>query len=222
MISSTDDDELLHKRQHNLGRMLAELASYFHHRVLAHLHAHGYKDLRPSHLGILMNTSLEGTRQTILAQRTAISRQAVGQVVDDLEKLGYLKRIPDPSDARSVLIGFTQHGKQMLTTAMAGIDATEQAYAAIVGQRQATSLRRSLTKLVEALQIELPLVTTITRLSQQPHQATTTSFSELASGFNTTCETQRRYQSEGSTPLVWPQQAAGVAEITLSSGNSEH
>ena len=41
----------------------------------------------------------EGSRLTELAERACMTKQTVGEVTSDLERLGYVERVPDPATA---------------------------------------------------------------------------------------------------------------------------
>ncbi|RJF72942.1 MarR family transcriptional regulator [Deinococcus cavernae] len=69
------------------------------------LHRHGFTDLRHHHfLHVSRWLSPAGRRPSELAEDAGISRQAMSDLLTELEGLGYVKRIPDPSDARARLI----------------------------------------------------------------------------------------------------------------------
>jgi DNA-binding MarR family transcriptional regulator len=51
-----------------------------------------------------------GTRQAELARRIGLSKQAVQQLVDDLEREGVVVRRPDPGDQRAKIVVFTDKG----------------------------------------------------------------------------------------------------------------
>ena len=84
-----------------------ELAVAELHRRLAD---EGYSEVRPGHGCVFRFVEREGSRLTQLAERSRLTKQAVGEVVDDLVALGYVERVPDPSDARAKLIRLTQRG----------------------------------------------------------------------------------------------------------------
>jgi DNA-binding MarR family transcriptional regulator len=52
-----------------------------------------------------------GSRLSELARGANMSPQAVGELVDELEFLGYVVRRPDPPDRRAKLIVLTRKGK---------------------------------------------------------------------------------------------------------------
>ena len=47
-------------------------------------------------------------RLTELATLAGMTKQSVGEIVDDLVDLGYVERIPDPADSRAKLICLTE------------------------------------------------------------------------------------------------------------------
>ena len=88
---------------------------------------------------------LEGTRLTDLADRIGISKQAVGQLVDELEDLGVLERVPDPDDGRAKLIRFIEEdGEPILMRGLAVLTALESQMEAHIGPRQMKQLHRAL------------------------------------------------------------------------------
>jgi DNA-binding MarR family transcriptional regulator len=124
-VNDDDAAQLVRRRRGNTGRLLSVLATDFQRRVLGRLHSRGYEDLRLAHNAVLMNVDLDGTRLTAISRRSGITRQAVGQLVDDLESLDYVRRITDPADGRAQLVTFTGRGRRMLDDAIAEIDAVE-------------------------------------------------------------------------------------------------
>jgi DNA-binding MarR family transcriptional regulator len=55
-----------------------------------------------------------------LAQESGLSTGAITAVIDHLEKAGYAKRIPDPSDRRRVMVELTDKARQAGYELMAG------------------------------------------------------------------------------------------------------
>jgi DNA-binding MarR family transcriptional regulator len=51
-----------------------------------------------------------GSRLTDLAEQAQITKQSAGFLVDQLERAGYVERVPDPADARARLVRFTDRG----------------------------------------------------------------------------------------------------------------
>ena len=70
-----------------------------------------FADIRPTHGCVFGFVRDEGMRPTQLATLAGMTKQSVGEVVDDLVKLGYAERIPDPADKRAKLICLTDRGR---------------------------------------------------------------------------------------------------------------
>lgn len=68
------------------------------------LRAQGHDAIRPKHGAVFANIDREGTRATTLAERAGMGKAAMGELVDELERLGYVERRPDPSDRRAKLV----------------------------------------------------------------------------------------------------------------------
>jgi DNA-binding MarR family transcriptional regulator len=104
--------------------------------------------LRRSHTGLFPHIALEGTRITDLAERLGITKQAVSQLVDDLEALGVVERKPDPEDARARRVAFTELGRQGLFEGLAVLRALEKELARDIGEKSMQHLRRALLAIV--------------------------------------------------------------------------
>jgi DNA-binding MarR family transcriptional regulator len=70
----------------------------------------GYGDVRGAHGCVFGNLAPDGMRLTELSQCAGMTKQAVGEAVSDLERLGYAERVGDPSDGRAKIIRLTDHG----------------------------------------------------------------------------------------------------------------
>src|ERR1700742_662607 len=67
----------------------------------------GYADLRPTHGCVFRFVREDGMRLTELATLAGITKQSAGEIVDELARLGYVERIPDPEARRAKLISLT-------------------------------------------------------------------------------------------------------------------
>lgn len=112
----------------------------------AHLVAAGFDDHRVVHHNVMAHVTFEGIRLTELAERAGITKQAMSELVIDLERLGYLMRTPDPHDRRAKLISFTDKGRAAVHEAMRAFAEMESA----LGERSLRSLRRSLLTILAA------------------------------------------------------------------------
>ena len=81
------------------------------HRRLAE---RGHPDVRPAHGYAFQAIGPDGTTATALGERLNITKQAAGQMVDELTRLGYVTREPDPDDGRRRLVQLTPRGVDCL------------------------------------------------------------------------------------------------------------
>src|SRR5687768_12802194 len=78
----------------------------------------GYAEVRPSHGCVFGNMRPHGVRLTDIAERARITKQSVGEIVTNLEELGYVERVPDPEDKRAKLVRLTKHGQEVQDAAL--------------------------------------------------------------------------------------------------------
>ena len=80
-----------------LNYALRDISGELHDRLAAA----GYPDIRLPHGTVFGCIRSEGSRLTELAAAARITKQAMGEATSDLERLGYLERVPDPTDRRA-------------------------------------------------------------------------------------------------------------------------
>ena len=76
-------------------------------RMLAGLHQRGYTDLIAAHLNVLQYPGPENQRPSELATQTRMTKQALNDLLGQLEQLRYLTRQEDNADQRSKRIHLT-------------------------------------------------------------------------------------------------------------------
>jgi DNA-binding MarR family transcriptional regulator len=74
--------------------------------------------------------------------------QAMGELVDELEGLGYLVRKPDPTDRRAKLITLTESGRKCVAAGVDTIGDIERRITEALGTKGRRELRRMLLKLL--------------------------------------------------------------------------
>jgi DNA-binding MarR family transcriptional regulator len=115
------------------------------HRRLAE---QGYPEIRDGHGCVFRFIEAEGSRLTDLAERSGYTKQAVGEVVVDLEGLGYVERMPDPADGRAKIIRLTERGREAFAAAMTIFADIERDWAERVGEERMATVREVLEELV--------------------------------------------------------------------------
>lgn len=105
---------------------------------------------KPSHSAVFAQISPEGSRLTELARGANMSPQAMGELVDELEELGYVERRPDPTDRRAKLIVLTSRGLECIAAGVATIQGIEERIDQVLGPQEHAQLRRLLNTLLTA------------------------------------------------------------------------
>lgn len=130
-----------------LGALLRIPFQAINSRIVAALSNAGHPDLRPSHFSVFQHLDAQGARVTTLAERAQMTKQAMGELVTDLERRGYVARIPDPSDRRAKLIVRTDRGWDVETIARATVRAVEAEWEAEVGSSRMRQFRQTLEQI---------------------------------------------------------------------------
>jgi DNA-binding MarR family transcriptional regulator len=116
-------------------------------RVLAALAEAGYRDLTPAQARLLMRVGRHGTRVTELAEAALVTKQTASHLVDQLERSGYVRRTPDPTDARARLVRLAERALTAKPLADAVVARVEQEWRAALGERRWAALEDALTRL---------------------------------------------------------------------------
>lgn len=93
----------------------------------------------------------DGTRVSALAERAHMTKQSMAELVHHLERLGYVERVPDPSDRRAKLVRATPRGKELYVIAREVVAEIEADWTRRLGKAKMRQLRRLLEELGEGL-----------------------------------------------------------------------
>jgi DNA-binding MarR family transcriptional regulator len=116
-------------------------------RMLERLHENGFDDLEAAHLTVLQYPGPQGKRPSELAAQLQISKQALNYLLGELERLGYLERLPDPDDRRSKRIALTPRGMSIIPVIRGAVGEIEAAWAEQLGRKRFAELRSLLVDL---------------------------------------------------------------------------
>lgn len=137
------------EQDQNTVAMLGRAYSLLGFRIVDGVVGAGYPQ-KPSHSAVFAQIQPGGNRLSDLARGANMTPQAMGELVDELEALGYVERRPDPSDRRAKLIMLTERGRACIAAGIATIEGIETRIDTILGARGHAQLRRLLTKLLDA------------------------------------------------------------------------
>ena len=110
--------------------------------------AAGYADLRPVHGYVFQALAADGATGSEVAERLGITKQAAGQMLDELEHRGYVRRQDHPRGGRRRLVVLTERGREHLRAAGAILRQLEAEWAAELGTGRMARLRGDLATLV--------------------------------------------------------------------------
>jgi DNA-binding MarR family transcriptional regulator len=130
------------------GTLLLHAFQGFQRRLFDGYRQRGQTGLRPKHGAVIANLDPEGTRPSVLAARAGMTKPAMGELIDELEALGYVRRAPDPSDRRAKLVVPTRRALARQAVAGELMEEIEQVYLDHLGPTGYKSLRRRLAELV--------------------------------------------------------------------------
>ena len=146
------------ERAGNLRQLFLGASRVLNTMVVARLRKRGHKNFTSTHLGLYSNIDLKGTRLNVLASRANMTKQAMWQLANELEKLGYVKRRVDETDKRNRIISFTNLGWKLKLDNIEVFREIEAELEAKVGKHSYKALRDTLRALAAlGVESETPL-----------------------------------------------------------------
>jgi DNA-binding MarR family transcriptional regulator len=93
-----------------IGALLRLPAQAIHRRLVADLNSAGFHELHLPHIAVFQYPGPDGCRPSELAERSGMSKQAMNQLLQSLEQLGYIRRRDSAEDGRARVVHFTERG----------------------------------------------------------------------------------------------------------------
>ena len=106
--------------------------------------ARGHPALKRSYWQVLEKANQQGMRINEIANLNRISKQAVSQLVKEIEKSGYIQRISDSKDKRAKKLLLTDNGEQLVRDTLQSTEEIETQVADIIGRNGLIELKRLL------------------------------------------------------------------------------
>ncbi len=106
-----------------------------------------FSDIRPTHGCVFRFVKGDGMRLTRLAELASMTKQSVGEIVDDLVERGYAERVPDPADRRAKLICLTERGREAQTQGFGLFAEVEERWIERYGPDRIAQLRETLEEI---------------------------------------------------------------------------
>ncbi|WP_082530094.1 MarR family winged helix-turn-helix transcriptional regulator [Rhizobium sp. Root1203] len=142
------------KNTPSLGVLLRLAHQQFSSGVDEALAEAGFDDIRPHHASVFTYVSDEGVPVSELAEKARVRKQSMAQTVEELETLGYVARLPHPTDKRARLVVLTDRGTKIRPLAMTSGKRIEEEWLQLVGPDDLKTTRSTLEKILASLVIE--------------------------------------------------------------------
>lgn len=143
--------------RNNLPRHLIALARYLQSGLMHNLtELHGHRGLRLHFEPYISLAAGRGVRLSELADKLAISKQAVNQTINQIERAGYLRRIPDPHDGRAKLAVLTNKGEKLLHDGAELLVKVEQEFSQLTSEQELKEFTRLLALLYRGMEYPQP------------------------------------------------------------------
>lgn len=149
--SSRTERELLLYQSYSLQRHAIEFGEWMVRASLERSHALGHTGLRPAHARLLVFLGWEGSRVSDIARALDVSKNAIGQLVSEMEDLGYVERVADPSDGRAKIVRYTGLGMDLMADAAAIGERLDAQLKDILGPGRLAEFRSALADVCESL-----------------------------------------------------------------------
>jgi DNA-binding MarR family transcriptional regulator len=133
----------------NLGVLLLIPYRHMEERVFNTIQEAGFNDWTLAQAKVFQRIAPEGSRLTTLAAQSQMTKQSAGVLVDELERLGYVRRVPDPTDKRARLIQIQDRGWRAIEVGQVAHDSIVAEWQQYLGTRNFTVLRELLEQLRE-------------------------------------------------------------------------
>jgi DNA-binding MarR family transcriptional regulator len=109
----------------------------------------GFTDLQPTHLLLFRYPTIIDMRPSDLADQIGVTKQALNDLLRQLENKGYLELKPDPDDRRAKRIRLTKRGLALADLTRNAAQQVSDEWSQAVGQKRFDMFRKTLADLVE-------------------------------------------------------------------------
>lgn len=146
------EDALEAKKRASTAQLLFKCARIVNERAIARLRSATGLPVRVAHTLLFPHIDFDGVRLTELADKLGVTKQAVGQLVDELEGMGALERIADPRDGRAKLIRFSARGRAGILEGLSVLAEIEGELRTAIGSKRFAALHEALLVLSDHLE----------------------------------------------------------------------
>ncbi|MER6566899.1 MarR family winged helix-turn-helix transcriptional regulator [Streptomyces sp. NPDC001093] len=138
-----------HTAEPDLGMLAARVLLSVQRELFSALAEQGFDDIPPRTGAVLAYLRTDGIRASELARASGQHKQVIGTLIDDLERLGYVERKPDPADRRAKLICPTERGLLQMEAAASIMRTIEERHASALGTQEYATFKKALLRVAE-------------------------------------------------------------------------
>ena len=131
-----------------LGRAVRAMSG----TMMAKVASRGFNGMTPAFASLMPMLDATGARPSTLAQRAGITKQAMSQLVRELEARGYVEQAPDSTDTRAKIVRLTKRGAALHAACAEVRQELHSIAIAKLGKSRVSRLRRDLMELAAALE----------------------------------------------------------------------
>jgi DNA-binding MarR family transcriptional regulator len=137
-----------------IGLLLRLIYQHYAQDIDATLHEAGFGDIRPAHANVFPFVPPDGISVSGLAELARVRKQTMAQAVEELERMGYVERRPNPDDRRSRLVFLTERGASVKPVSHATAARVEERWAELTSPEELEALRATLLRLLTELRAQ--------------------------------------------------------------------
>ena len=152
-MKTIDGGDFEEKKRQSVAQLLFKCARLVNEQAIERVNREAGPNppLRASHTALFPHLTSDGVRGADLAKKLGVTKQAISQLVAELEYWGVVEQIEDPKDGRAKLIRFTAKGEQSLLHGLRVLGALELELSDKIGKRRMQELHTALLALEKAL-----------------------------------------------------------------------
>jgi DNA-binding MarR family transcriptional regulator len=133
-----------------IGALLRVPGQAIQRRIIKELNAAGFKGLRMPHMAVLQFPGPDGVRPGTLAERSSMSKQAMNQLLQSLEELGYIVRRDAADEGRARIVCLTKRGYAAYSKIHEILREIEQEWSTELGPNRFSQLKELLWRVWES------------------------------------------------------------------------
>jgi len=113
----------------------------------------GFKDITPAFASLMphLDPTGAGMRAQELARRLGVTKQAMSQLIREVQSRGYIEQVADPSDTRAKLIQLTKRGIALHEACHQMLSSINEVALRALGPTRVRRLQKDLVELAKAL-----------------------------------------------------------------------